>query len=739
MSQIKTHHILAKAIPPHIKEDYPIFYNFLRYYYQWLDTRKYLSLEDISNIDYTNQAISLIPLEQFETNEEGEKVSIKKPRPIDDWLGYTIVGENGARAEVVAKENGKLIIRYLTKDARIERGTQVYIMRDLNNFITDTKILDLAYVDNIETMPSLFIDEFSKMLDVNQLFTQNQDTIALILKNIKHLYTSKGTEEALRYLLKASQGVDSEVTYPYENVLRPSDAKWEQLIAITVKTIEGDVPDNVDSIRIYDNAETVSVNGTTNSSKKYKDYSVSSIERFPHNGIIRFYLNRAPDFVGMPPYKVDYFADDGSQDYYGEIVDNLSGVKVVNGGKGWQVGQIFTVYEQNGWFVNNYSYDNELFPWSYRHSRDEQHLDYGQHGISTELRPKVKPTICKVTVVDEITGAIKHAEIIQLGDYVAPTKNNYITVSPLFFEEGTVEEAEYYATLEFEFGQSAKMPGRWFNDSGQVSNHNIVLQDSYYYQQFSYDIVTTVNSMFYEHLAKSMHPAGTKMFTTYVAENDVDASLTYDVDITSPYIDQSIYDMAYALEKSMDSVTGIQKYMTKPLTDEISVTWQAEDMDGNLQEYGQKVTKAPTKGVRDYLFVTTNDVIRKIVKYREDNVYAEESLFRVSLDRALGSSGTADHTEIQDSYFGKTFLKTIYENYEEKSIDSVITTEKTAKVLCSKLGDYVIPMDGSTFKTWLGYDRIFDNPEDPYFYRGSDVDISEQYGVNTRTMNISIE
>ena len=737
MSQIKTHQILAKAIPPHIKEDYPIFYNFLRYYYQWLDTRKYLSLEDISNIDYTNQAISLIPLEQFETNDEGEKVSIKKPRPIDDWLGYTIVGENGARAEVVAKENGKLIIRYLTKDARIERGTQVYIKRDLNNSITDTKLLDLAYVDNIETMPSLFIDEFSKMLDVNQLFTQNQDAIALILKNIKHLYTSKGTEEALRYLLKASQGVDSEVTYPYENVLRPSDAKWEQLVAITVKTIEGDVPDNISSIRIYDNAETVTVNGTTSSTKKYKDYSVSSIERFPHNGIIRFYLNRTPDFVGMPPYKVDYFADDGSQDYYGEIVDNISRVKVVNGGKGWQVGQIFIVYEQNGWFVNNYSYDNELFPWSYRHSRDEQDLDYGQHGISTEVRPKVKPTICKVTVVDEITGAIKHAEIIQLGDYVAPTKNNYITVSPLFFEEGTAEEAEYYATLEFDFGQSTKMPGRWFNDSGQVSNQNIVLQDSYYYQQFSYDIVTTVNSMFYEHLAKSMHPAGTKMFTTYVAENDLDASLTYDVDITSPYIDQSIYDMAYVLEKSMDGKTGIQKYMTKPLADEITVTWQMEDTDGNLQEFGQKVTKDISKSVRDYLFVTTNDIIRRMVKYREDKVHTEES-FGVSFTRVLGSSGKEDCAKPTDLGMDKNFLKTIYENYEEKKTDNVITTETTAKTLCSKLKDYVFPMDGSTFRPWLGYDKIWDNPEDPYFYRSSMDDISEQYGSNARTVNISI-
>ena len=736
MSQIKTHQILAKAIPPHIKEDYPVFYNFLRYYYQWLDTRKYLSLEDISNIDYTNQAISIIPLEQTKTNDDGEKVVIKEARPLDDWLGYTIVGENGAKAEVVAKENGKLIIRYLTKDARLENGTQIYIKRDLNDSITDTALLDLAFVDNVETMPSLFIDEFSKMLDVNQLFTQNQDAIALILKNIKHLYTSKGTEEALRYLLKASQGVDSEVAYPYENVLRPSDSKWEQLTAVTVRTIEGDVPDDVKSIRIYDNIETTA--GTTGTTKRYKDYSVSSIERFPHNNIIRFYLSRVPDFVGKPPYKVDYFADDGSQDYYGEIVDNISGVRVVNGGKGWQVGQIFIVYEQNGWFVNNYSYDNELFPWSYRHSRDEQDKDYGEHGVSTEVRPKVKPTICKVTVVDELTGAIKHAEIIQLGDYVAPTTNNYITVSPLFFEDGTAEEAEYYATLAFDFGQCTKMPGRWFNDSGQLSNQNIVLQDSYYYQQFSYDIVTTVNSMFYEHLANAMHPAGTKMFTTYVAENDLDASLNYDVDITSPFIDQSIYDMAYVLESSVNGGTGVQKFMTKPFADEVNVTWQAEDINNNLQEFGQKIDRAPTKGIRDYLMATTNELFRKIVKYREDTVYAEETLFKTSLNRGLGSSGTEDHFLIQDLYLGKTFLKTIYANYGEKKVDNVNITDNPEKDIRTVLRDYVFPMDGSTFRTWLSYENVWDTPTDPYFHRGSRNDTTEQYGINTRTVNISI-
>ena len=738
MSQIKTHQILAKAIPPHIKEDYPVFYNFLRYYYQWLDTRKYLSLEDISNIDYTNQAISIIPLEQTETNDDGEKVVIKEARPIDDWLGYTIVGENGAKAEVVAKENGKLIIRYLTKDARLENGTQVYIKRDLNDSITDTKQLDWAFIDNVETMPSLFIDEFSKMLDVNQLFTQNQDSIALILKNIKHLYTSKGTEEALSYLLKASQGVEAEVTYPYENVLRPSDSKWEQLIAITVKTIDGELPEEVNSIRIYDNVETT--NGVVTSGRKFKDYSVSSIEQFPHNGIVRFYLTRTPDFVGNPPYKVDCFRDDGSTGYYGEIVDNISNVRVVNGGKGWQVGQIFIVYEQNGWFVNNYSYDNELFPWSYRHTKKEQDKDYGEHGVTTEVRPKVKPTICKVTVVDDMTGAIKHAEIIQLGDYVAPTKNNYITVSPLFFEEGTEEEAKYHATLAFDFGQYSKMPGRWFSDSGQLSNQNIVLQDSYYYQQFSYDIVTTVNSMFYEHLAQSMHPAGTKMFTTYVAETDLDASLDYDVDITSPFIDQSIYDMAYILEKSMESATGLQKFMTKFRSDEIEVTWLAEDLDGDgiPEEIGQKIDRLPTKGVRDYLMVNTNDIVRKIVKFREDTVYAEETLFRAILDRALGTSGTEDHFIAQDLYLGKNFLKTIYNDYKEKKLDNVYTTEKLGKSLRSVLRDYVFPMDGSTFRTWVGYDNVWDNPTDPYFYRGSRNDITEQYGINTRTVNISI-
>jgi hypothetical protein len=238
-----------------------------------------------------------------------------------------------------------------------------------------------------------------------------------------------------------------------------------------------------------------------------------------------------------------------------------------------------------------------------------------------------------------------------------------------------------------------------------------------------------------------MHPAGTKMFTTYVAENDLDASLTYDVDITSPYIDQSIYDMAYVLEKSMDSKTGIQKYMTKPFSDEITVTWQMEDTDGNLQEFGQKVTKDISKSVRDYLFVTTNDIIRRMVKYREDKVHTEE-FFGVSFTRVLSSSGKEDNAKPIDIGVGlgvnKNFLKTIYENYEEKKTDNVITTEMIAKSLCSKLKDYVFPMDGSSFGTWIGYNNIWDNPEDPYFYRSSMGDISEQYGNNARTMNISI-
>ena len=130
----------------------------------------------------------------------------------------------------------------------------------------------------------------------------------------------------------------------------------------------------------------------------------------------------------------------------------------------------------------------------------------------------------------------------------------------MFFETGEDWEEEYKATITFEFGARHKEVGFWADASGFLSYQDIRLQDSYYYQQFSYDIVSTANPETYQNLAMMVHPVGAKMFTTYILGTDLDLSESYDIDVTFPFVSLSFFDVARIADEGA-------KYLHKPISD----------------------------------------------------------------------------------------------------------------------------------------------------------------------------
>ena len=526
------YHLLKRQIPPHVREKNPVFCTFIDYYYRWLQARGFSDLQNITDIDFVNRAITitdnLVPIELFN--------------------GQTIVGANGARAIVVGiSDDGRLLIRYQTLDAKFSRGETIHVKRTQD----DSDKSATAIVDGVFTIPSVFIDEFSKLLDVEHIFGTDTNNIAQILRHIKELYRSKGTEDALKYLLKINQGVEAEVKYPFEQVLKPSDGKWTQYYAVTLKThpeYYGKEPKTVSEARFM-----------AYPTKAYMDVGVDHIETFRNDEYLRFYMTEDPT-----PYEGQMVEviENNSIVYVGYVVNGYTSVKILSGGKKWQVGQIFTIGGKDPWGVYDLSYDDSRRPWYTRNKLtpyEDPFDDYGETGIETYLQHEEKPTICRVTVVDE-NGAIVHAEIVQLGEYVSENKYKEYEVSPLFFETGEDWEKEYKATITFEFGARHKEVGFWADASGFLSYQDIRLQDSYYYQQFSYDIVSTANPETYQNLAMMVHPVGTKMFTTYILGTDLDLSESYDIDVTFPFVSLSFFDVARIADEGA-------KYLHKPISD----------------------------------------------------------------------------------------------------------------------------------------------------------------------------
>jgi len=56
----------------------------------------------------------------------------------------------------------------------------------------------------------------------------------LLLKHIKELYRTKGSEASYKLLFRALYNKDVSITTPNDNILRPSDGKWEQHYSICV-------------------------------------------------------------------------------------------------------------------------------------------------------------------------------------------------------------------------------------------------------------------------------------------------------------------------------------------------------------------------------------------------------------------------------------------------------------------------------------------------------------------------
>ena len=317
-------------------------------------------------------------------------------------VGFYLVGENGARAYVVSQDdNGRYIIRYSTVDKKFVPGEQVYVENGASlkpiNPPTDgdfdySLYTDTANVAGVYTVPSVFMDHFIKMLDNDNIFDKNNESIALILKNIRSLYLSKGTEESINFILKATFNADSTITHPWERVLKPSDGKWGQKYAVQVRTLKdsdgedmGKFPDLLDengNSKIYEmNFQIMdSVDGSSRT-VEFDTKNVETFEKYPN--IYRIYFDYDPhtylkDSAGnTQKVTITFENEDGETEvlWKGEVVPIPTGLEILNDENGnpysgcrWQEGQlIVSGGSQAGTFAVSDSYDTVQNPYWVRH------------------------------------------------------------------------------------------------------------------------------------------------------------------------------------------------------------------------------------------------------------------------------------------------------------------------------------------------------------------------------------
>ncbi len=95
-------------------------------------------------------------------------------------------------------------------------------------------INNLSKYANVDTTLDSFLDYFKKqyMHSIPQNILCDE---RLLLKHIKELYNSKGSEASYRLLFRALYNKEISFYTPGDSILRPSDSKWKQEFSICVK------------------------------------------------------------------------------------------------------------------------------------------------------------------------------------------------------------------------------------------------------------------------------------------------------------------------------------------------------------------------------------------------------------------------------------------------------------------------------------------------------------------------
>jgi len=110
-----------------------------------------------------------------------------------------------------------------------------------------------------------------------------------------------------------------------------------------------------------------------------------------------------------------------------------------------------------------------------------------------------------------VNGTIKEGEVA----YVYNKQTNFIAIQAEIILEGQ-------ADCELEISGVAKPEGRFIDETSHVSSSYAVVQDSYYYQLFSYVISSSIQQVKYKrHVDEVIHPAGFIMFSDTLIRDDV--------------------------------------------------------------------------------------------------------------------------------------------------------------------------------------------------------------------------
>ena len=250
--------ILNSQLPEFVVADHPKFAEFLKVYYQLLESAELqvtsvLSTTGILLQSETGQINNLVlnssRIDTARTSlDAGDKILLEESAYGKFTRGETITGQTtGATAVVLVEDldNNRLIISAQDKFGLTEDvvGNSSGARATINNYRPNpvNNIVDLINFRDPDKVINHFLfnfrDEFLATLPEN--LSAGVDKRKLI-KNVKSLYRAKGSVRGHEMFFRILFGENSETIYPRENLLKASDGQFDSLKVLRVIASVGD-------------------------------------------------------------------------------------------------------------------------------------------------------------------------------------------------------------------------------------------------------------------------------------------------------------------------------------------------------------------------------------------------------------------------------------------------------------------------------------------------------------------
>lgn len=242
VSNNKTSILVSGQVPQFVRDDHALFVEFLEYYYKFLEDRQFIKAR-LTDLKISTSSVG----------DQTGKTNIVQINPISgnnfsEIINGRVVSVNGFKTKIVDASdvaNTRIFNVDPKVPARIVEGDffvydTVYSPKgsDLSNITKNlARYMDIdVSADDNSDLRQKFYDNFIKAIPANLKFDKE-----LMIKHAKEFYRSRGSENSVRFLLRALFGTEAEFYYPKTDVLRASDGKWyvEKALRITDTAVNG--------------------------------------------------------------------------------------------------------------------------------------------------------------------------------------------------------------------------------------------------------------------------------------------------------------------------------------------------------------------------------------------------------------------------------------------------------------------------------------------------------------------